>query len=211
MIQDSKIRWLVATLAAAALAVTIAAPAGAWADPPGGRQDGNGIGSMPPQDVQKTILSNSVHEGVQADRRLGASVVAAQPVEIRSLGKTFIPGFTDSGAGVMLEVRQNLRDDVVTDKAAPAPSPIPYLSHGNGVPSSTFKTYIPGVTDSGTGVNRELGIDPTTVVATGEVSDDSFNWSSDLVIGISAALLTALLMALGTFALVHQRRRRVAL
>jgi hypothetical protein len=201
MFKDSKTRWLVTAVAAAAVAVVVVAPAGAWPVADGTRAEGV-QGSMPPQDLQGSILSNSVHEGVQADRRLGTTSVVPTPV-----GDTFIPGVTDSTTGVMEQARQNARDNVVTDKA----TPIPYLSQGEGVPSSFGETYIPGVTDSTTGIYRALGVDPPTVVAT-TGSDDSFiSLSDDLVIALGAALATALLMALGTFALVNQRRRRVAL
>lgn len=150
-------------------------------------------------------------------------------------GETFIPGVTDSTTGVMQQVAANARDQaftrpdgsagttsvppelrnrdhVIADKAEPVKPAIPYLSHGEGVDPSYGKTFIPGVTDSSTGVLTDVGanIEPPVAV-TREVSDDGFNWSSDIVIGISAALLTALLMALGSFALVNQRRRRMVL
>jgi hypothetical protein len=206
MFKDSKTRWLVTAFAAAALAVTLAAPAGAW---PVAEGSDNVNGSMPPQEVQNDVLSNTVHEGVQADRRLGTTSIVPTPVS-----DAYVPGVTDSSIGVMEQVRQNARDDVVTDKAAPAvtdtPTAIPYLSQGEGVPASFGETYVPGVTDSTTGVYNALGIETPTVVAA-DTSDDSFSWNSDFVIALSAALATALLMTLGTFALVSQRRRRVAL
>jgi hypothetical protein len=228
MFTNSQARWLVTAIGAALLMLAMAAPAGAWADLEGGRMDGNGQGSMPPVEVQKAqIQSNLAHEGRLADQRLGSGNVVS-----RSASESFIPGVTDSTTGVMQQAAQNVRDtpvtrpdssagtvsvasdlrnrdDIVTDKPAPA---VPYLSHGEGVDPSYGKTFIPGVTDSGTGVLTDVGanVEPPVAV-TREISDDGFNWSSDIVIGISAALLTALLMALGSFALVNQRRRRMVL
>lgn len=219
MFKASQIRWLVTALVATAAALVVVAPASAWEDVQ--RMNGVGQGSMPPAAVQEraSIHSNLTHEGRLADQRLGTAVathtgLGAQglPVYKHYVDNGYIPGVTDSSIGVAEQVRQIARDNVVTDKAAPETPPIPYLSHGEGVDSSFGETYIPGVTDSGTGVLRDLGVDvPPVAATTREVSDDGFNWSSDTVIGISAALLTALLMALGTFALVSQRRRRMAL
>jgi hypothetical protein len=208
MFKDSQARWLVTTLGAVALMLVMVAPAGAWADVEGGRMDGNGQGSMPPVDVQKSqIHTNVAHEGRLADLRVATT----------TSGDTFIPGYTDSTSGVLKDVGATVatvpnRDHVVADKAAPEAPVIPYLSHGEGVSSSYGETYVPGVTDSGTGVLTDVGanVEPPVAVTTA-VSDDGFDWSSDVVIGISAALLTALLMALGTFALVNQRRRRMVL
>ena len=107
--QDSQIRWLFTIVAATALALMAAAPAGAWADPPGGRQDGKGIGSIPPPEIQSlhqgsaTISSNLRHEGVLAERRLGSaatagSVVASMnPGVVVRNGKTFVPGVSSTG------------------------------------------------------------------------------------------------------------------
>lgn len=266
MFQLLKIRWLVTTTVAVVAAVVMVAPAGAWQDVAGGRMDGNGSGSLPPADVQErqkaAILTNAVHEGAQADRRLGATretsgtvVATMNPGLVVSDGKTFVPGVDENGSAVLLEVSPSLtagsyvseiaddpasgtvvatmnpglivsngktfvtgidengsavslevgpglragsvvdRNEVVTDKARPEPPAV----------------YIPGVTDSTTGVYRALGIEPQPIVAATGSSDDSFSLNSDIVIGISVALAMALLMALGTFALVNQRRRRVAL
>jgi hypothetical protein len=225
MFTKSQARWLVTTVGAVALLLVMAAPAGAWADVEGGRMDGNGQGSMPPLEVQKSqIHTNVAHEGKLAELRVATATA----------GDTYIPGVTDSTTGVMQQVAANTReqaftrpdssagttsvppelpnrDYVVADKAAPAAPVIPYLSQGQGVASDFGETYIPGVTDSGTGVLTDIGANVETPVVTAAVSDDGFNWTSDSVIGISAALLTALLMALGAFALVNQRRRRMVL
>jgi hypothetical protein len=216
MFKDSKTRWLVTIVAVSAAAVMLVAPAGAWQDVAGGRMDGNGSGSLPPPEVQErqaSILTNAVHEGRLAERRVGTtSVVPAStsgtvvatmnPGLVETGGRTFVPGVDSSGASVLLEVGPSLevgsvasRDDVVADKAAPAPA----------------VEFVPGVTDSTTGVYATYGIEPPAVVAATGSSDDSFNWNSDILIAISVALAMALLMALGTFALVSQRRRRVAL
>ena len=199
MYQDSQIRWLVAAFAATAVAVMLAAPAGARPILADVGDETYGVVSVPAQQTQKSAVhSNLVHEGVQAERRHGVYAVADESTAtIRDHGRqTYVPGVTDSTTGVMAQARQNARDDVVTDKAAPA--------------GSSTERYIPGVTDSTTGVMRNVGVDTPVVAEPTAVSDDGGRDFGNVAIGLTAALATALLMALASFALVQQRRRRVA-
>jgi|SRR5829696_3629385 len=115
--QHSQNRTLVVAFAATALALIAAAPAGAWADAPGGRQDGKGIGSIPPPEIQTlhqrsaTIASNVRHEGVLAERRVGSTartavvVGAMNPGVVVRNGRTFVPGVSATGASTLIEIR----------------------------------------------------------------------------------------------------------
>jgi len=262
MFKALKIRWLVTAFAAAAAMLVVSAPAGAWEDVAGGRMDGNGTGSMPPQDVQKRMLqSNLVHEGRQAERRLAAQssssipVVSgvAQPSAIVFLSQSNLGQDTrdlpftrpDSRAGtvasepvvgeaftrpdsrvgtVLPDDTIIVRDAIVTDKPAPQttvvrdtipvvdevaqPSAIPYLSHGQGLPEWFGEIGIPGGVDPTTGLAP--GVDRSVPVEATIVSDGGGIDVGNLAVGLAAALGAALLMALGVFTLVHQRRRPAA-
>jgi hypothetical protein len=84
MNRKSQSRWIVTLVTVSLAALAAVAPAGAWEDPTDGRQAGNGQGSLPQFD-SSPILSNSVHEGVLAERRSGVPTPVSEPIDSRAL------------------------------------------------------------------------------------------------------------------------------
>ena len=213
--QDSQIRWLVTIFAATALALMAAAPVGAWADSPGGRQDGKGIGSIPPPEIQSlhqtsaTISSNLRHEGVLAERRLGSAVTAGTVVSAMNPGvvvrdgKTFVPAMSASGESTLVEVGPNLH--AASDSGRVVGSMNPGVVVRNG------RTFVPGVSSTGASTLVEIRPRDVSVVpaASATSGDDGFEWSPAAV-GLTAALAVALLMAVALAGVAQGKRRRVA-
>jgi len=214
--QHSQNRTLVVAFAATALALIAAAPAGAWADAPGGRQDGKGIGSIPPPEIQTlhqrsaTIGSNLRHEGVLAERRLGSAAVAGvvvtsmNPGVVVRDGKTFVPAVAADGSSTLVQVGPNLHvASDTTGRVVGAMNP--------GVVVRNGRTFVPGV--SATGASTLIEIRPRHVsvvpAAPATTGDDGFEWSP-ATIGLTAALAVALLIGVATAGVVGGKRRRVA-
>ena len=212
---DSQIRWLVVAFAASALALIAAAPAGAWADSPGGRQDGKGIGSIPPPEIQSlhqpsaTISSNLEHEGVLAERRLGSAATAGvvvgamNPGVVVRDGKTFVPAVAADGSSTLVRVGPNLHVASDTGRVVGAMNP--------GVVVRDGRTFVPGVSASGASTLVEIRPRGVSVVpaASATSGDDGIEWSP-AVIGLTAALAVAVLMAVAIVGVAGGKRRRVA-
>ena len=159
---DTQIRWLVTAVGVVAAALLLVAPAGAWEDPEGGRQAGNGQGSLPTQfDQESTVAANAANA---AD--VGTVVASMNPGVVVSNGKTFVPGVNASGDSVLIEVGPNLR---VSD----AESGSVVASMNPGVIVRNGKTFVPGVNASGDSVLIEVAPNPSS-------SDRSFSADSYL-------------------------------
>lgn len=225
---DSQIRWLVTAITVAATALALAAPAGAWEDPENGRQAGNGHGSMPNQFDDKSVPSTTVGEGASVQAAMNPGLVTRD-------GKTFVPGVSAKGESALVEVGPNLR---VTERAslgesapgvtdmgndAVAASSVgstagsrsfsadSYLRHSRAEQKSLQSTFVPGVTDTRTGIAAELGrpLAPVVPQATTTSSDDGFEIGT-VPVAVAASLAAALLMVLMSLA-IRSRRRHILL
>ena len=248
---DSQIRWLFTAVSVVAAALVLVAPVGAWEDPEGGRQAGNGQGSMPTQLDQSSADSTASGRSFSAESYLqhtraeqlaaptsnpssGGVVAPMNPGVIVSNGKTFVPGVTASGQSALIEVGPNLRVlEQASGVVVATMNPGVVVSNGktfvpgvtaNGestlievgpnlqvVETATADAYIPGYTDSSSGIAAKLGKDlvPAVPQATVSTSSDDGIEVGPISIALASSLAVAALMAL--MALTVRRRRNVIL
>lgn len=195
--RDSQIRWLVTTVVALTAALALTAPAGAWMVDSDGGHAGSGQESVPAQPSRSGQVDGSIRPAesflrhARSEQQAQTSVpdagVVVSPMNpglVRSNGKTFVPGVDEKGNSTLVQVGPGLR------AAAP---------------------FIPGYTDSWSGVAAKLGKDfaPVVPTATALGSSDDGVELGPLSIALALSLAVAALMALT--ALTVRRRRHVLL
>ena len=119
------------------------------------------------------------------------------------LGKTFVPAVAADGSSTLVRVGPNLHVASDTGRVVGAMNP--------GVVVRDGRTFVPGVSASGASTLVEIRPRGVSVVpaASATSGDDGIEWSP-AVIGLTAALAVAVLMAVAIVGVAGGKRRRVA-